>query len=487
MFRSGSHPLGEDIQPVVMTAAGLDRLMRLPQVYTKHQIPITGADPMSLVESGEWRGRTWRLVRLNYSHDAPYLGVKAEMYVKELTAACFPHDVLVALSADVCSAMILLHYEDKFNKNLDLTAHCMETTWFFPRKLARGTALVTLARQVQQCGRTVGGTLLVTDGMKDNATGSEGLAPEYHMKQLHEHFSAFTREQFNIFVGDAKLRKTSKHETSLDRAVLTVQAELRVYVHDMNEATGTLQKVDGDAHAYEFKDFLPSAYALKGSYWDNAANEIREQSVEDWLSKDTMYNYLHTTLIMVGASGVGKSEFATVIARELSRRHGFVKFCSSKLLDSIGRLTLAGHTDHVGAFHFTDFDLRTKLEKLPLSKEEVKGLLGPTEAGGFECRYHPAILPKYRPRIWTLNSGGDVNNIDFEDWFKRQQNTEPLQALSSKDGNWLLEANAHDRAVARRAFIVHVTDRLFDVLPAGEDFTVASSYFKQAPALPARF
>jgi hypothetical protein len=83
-------------------------------------------------------------------------------------------------------------------------------------------------------------------------------------------------------------------------------------------------------------------------------------------------------------------------------------------------------------------------------------------------------------------SGGDVNNVDFEDWFRKQQNTEPLEALSRKDGDWLLNANAHDRAVARRAFIVHVTDLLFNVLPSGDDFTGASSYFQQAPALPPR-
>ena len=481
-FRSGSHSLG-DPQPVEIATHGSEKILQLPRVYTQHHIPTAGADPRSLCELSEWRGKAWRLAHFKYTADAPYVGEAAEAYVKELVAACYPQDVLVTLSGDACAAMVLVRQVDRMSKNVELSAHCLDVKWLYSKAIARGAALMTLARQVQQCGRTFGGTLLVTDVPH---TDRVGLAPEFNMKQLHEYFSAFTREQFNLFVGDAKLRRTAMYETSLDKAVLTVHPELKSYVSDMNEATSTIQKVEGDAHEYEFKDFLPSAYSLKGSFWDNVTNTIGEQSLDDWLSKDTRHNYLATTLIMVGVSGVGKSELANVMARELSRKHGFTKFVSCKLLDSIGRLTLAGHTDHVGAFHFTDFELRTKLDRTPLSQEEVKGLLGPTEAGGFECRYHPAILPKYRPRIWTVNSGGDKNKVDFEDWFRKQQHTEALQALCRKDGDWLLKANAHDQAVARRAFIVHVTDLLFAVLPPGEDFTGASSYFQQASALPPR-
>ena len=485
MFRSGLRPLGGDVQPAVITTVGLDKLLRFPQVYTKHQMATSGADPKQFVETGEWRGKTWRLAHLKYAHGAPYAGVEAETYVKELAAACYPHDVLVTLSADICSAMILMHHEDKFKKNVDFSAHCVEVHFFYPRKAARGAILATLARHVQNSGRTIGGTLLMTDEAQHHPTG---LAPEYTMEQLYAYFQNYTRDQFNLFIGNAKLHKAAKSDTSLDRVVLTVQSELRTYVHEMNEAVGSLQKVDDAVQQYEFKDFLPDAYSLEGFLWDDAVG-IHEQSIDDWLSKNTAYNYLHTTLILVGASGVGKSEFANVIARELSRRHGFSKFCSSKLLDSLGRLTLSGQIEAVGAFHFSDFELRTKLDRSPLSAEHVKGLLGPTESGGFDCRYHSAVMPKYRPRIWTLNSGGTSDAVDFEDWFKKQLNTEALEALSNRDGAWLSTASAHDKAIARRAFIVHVTDPLFTPPSADvvDDCLGANSYFEQGLALPPRY
>ena len=59
---------------------------------------------------------------------------------------------------------------------------------------------MTLARQVQQCGRTVGGTFLVTDEAHHKAT-SGGLAPEYTMRQLYTCFQSFTRDQFNVSWG----------------------------------------------------------------------------------------------------------------------------------------------------------------------------------------------------------------------------------------------------------------------------------------------
>jgi hypothetical protein len=339
-----------------------------------------------------------------------------------------------------------------------------------------------MASVAQNAGRSIGGTLHVT-----NDTISSGAAAEYTMRQLYEHFRSFTREQFNAFVGDAKLHKAAKSASPLDVAVLTVQAELRTYVSDMTEATSTLLKVDGDKNCYVFTDFLPDACELKGRIWDDIAGKILEQSVDDWLCKNGSFNYLHTKLVLVGASGVGKSEFATVLARELSRKHGFGKFCSVKLLDTVGRLTLAGLTDDLGAFVFSDFELRTKLDRSPLTVEQLKGLLGPTETGGYDCRYHAAVLPKYRPRIWTINSGLDGEGArDFENWFDSQMNASALAALSRGDTAWLRKASAHDRAVARRACVVHITDPLFDTLPALGEGSGASTYFNSALALPPR-
>ena len=94
----------------------------------------------------------------------------------------------------------------------------------------------------------------------------------------------------------------------------------------------------------------------------------------------------------------------------------------------------------------------------------MKGLLGPTEAGGFDCRYHPAVLPKYRPRIWTLNSGIDQRGeVWYEEWFEQQDHVLAIGALSRGDTDWLSRGSAHDQAVARRCFVVHIATPLYEV------------------------
>ncbi len=48
------------------------------------------------------------------------------------------------------------------------------------------------------------------------------------------------------------------------------------------------------------------------------------------------------------------------------------RYCLSKILDGVGRLTLAGFTQHLGAFAFSDFELKTKTDNTPISEEELK-------------------------------------------------------------------------------------------------------------------
>jgi hypothetical protein len=226
----------------VLATVGLQRLWKLPQVQTIHQMPSADADAVkSVFELGDYRGKTWRLAYVRYASDAPYEGTAAVAYIRELAAACFPYPVLVSLSGNVCAALVLVHFEDKYRKNIDLATHCTEIRWLYPKTTARGGNLLSMASVVQNAGRSIGGTLHVT-----NDTISSGAAAEYTMRQLYEHFRSFTREQFNAFVGDAKLHKAAKSASPLDVAVLTVQAELRTYVSDMTEATSTLLKVDGD-------------------------------------------------------------------------------------------------------------------------------------------------------------------------------------------------------------------------------------------------
>ena len=139
-FRSGSHSLG-DPQPMEIATHGSEKILQLPRVYTQHHIPTAGADPRSLCELSEWRGKAWRLAHFKYTADAPYVGEAAEAYVKELVAACYPQDVLVTLSGDACAAMVLVRQADRMSKNVEFSAHCLDVKWLYSKASARGAAV----------------------------------------------------------------------------------------------------------------------------------------------------------------------------------------------------------------------------------------------------------------------------------------------------------------------------------------------------------
>jgi hypothetical protein len=288
----------------------------------------------------------------------------------------------------------------------------------------------------------------------------------HNMEELKTFFMHYTREEFNNYIGNCKLRKAAKITSSWDAAVLTVQAELRSWVADMTEAASLLMRCDSPA-IRPVTSFLPTALDMKGVIWDPATSSIREQSIRDWATKHGSHNYLMTTLIMIGKAGSGKSEFAMCLAHDLATRHSHTKFGYCKNLDALGRLTLAGHMDKVGCFVMADFELVSKLEKRPLSEEDVKALLDPKESGGFDCRYSPAIFCRRTPRIWTLNDGRTANGRNYEEWFQSSHNVSGLTALSKRNLAELQQQSEHQLAIARRAFIVHVPDMLFEV--AAED------------------
>ncbi len=95
--------------------------------------------------------------------------------------------------------------------------------------------------------------------------------------------------------------------------------------------------------------------------------------------------------------------------------------------------------------------------------------MGPSEAGGFSCRYHPAVLPLFRPRIWTLNSGKDrAGRVWYDEWFGKQHHVDAIAAVSKGDEAWISDGSVNEQAVARRSFVVHVVNSIFEAPKPGE-------------------
>jgi len=318
---------------------------------------------------------------------------------------------------------------------------------------------VALAKEVYMDGTTMVGTLWWDC---DEDTEQSGGAPD--VKALMQHFRGYTREQFAEFVGNAKLNTKAGKATQMEKATLVVHAELKTFVNDLNEAMTLVHKVIGDSTFRRIPhDFKEGILDLTGTTWDARTNTIVTQSLDNWMNGRGRHNYLKTTLILIGASNAGKSELGMAIARELAHRHGHERFGMCKNLDAIGRLSMVGMMDRMGAFLFSDFELQTKLSKTPLSEEELKAFLDPNEAGGYDCRYHPALFAKWTPRIWTLNSGMVEGAVCYEWWFEQHHATQGLVALTTGDAGFFARASAGDCAIARRAFIIKIATPLYEV------------------------
>ena len=434
-------------------------------MQVKHSNPIAGVNVAELVQAGEYRGKSWRLAESKYDAPATFAGQQAELCARAIHASRSPYSALVSMSQDTNGGWVLLHMGDdnKFKVNPSLDAGAVRWQSLSGRSTQK--ALLVLLQSVANDGNLLVGNLWPDRKVKAATPDHEDI----NMQMMKNHFRNFSREKFNEFIGDAKLHVKNNTASDLEQAALTVQVELKSYVHDVSEAMSILEKVEGTGDSRRIPaDFRTGVLDLTGSVWDARNQTVKTQSIDSWLNKPGKHNYLKTTLVLVGGADCGKSEFARAVARELAYRHDFERFGYCKNLDIVGRLSMVGMMDKIGAFVFADFELKTKLERRPLSEEEVKGLLDPNEPGGYDCRYHPAVFAKWTPRVWTLNTGlDDEGEQSFEQWFETQLHTDALAALSRSDGDWLRSASAHDQAIGRRAFVVKISEPLYEI--QGED------------------
>jgi len=116
---------------------------------------------------------------------------------------------------------------------------------------------------------------------------------------------------------------------------------------------------------------------------------------------------LLSTLLLLGAGGLGKSKLMHMIAQELCAAYESDTYVFAKSIDPLGLLSHTGELRKSAVLMLTDFDLRTT--KGILSNEEVKGLFDVVEGGSIQgTRYRPANLPEGLCRVAACNgdSGG---------------------------------------------------------------------------------
>lgn len=438
-----------------------------------HKPRTNGVNVLDLLTlTDDMRGKQWRVAQIKQPGDDALEPGAAGKLAVDLAARCVNCHVMVSFSDEAPTAWVLLRLPSRYTRGVDFNGVAAQVRWFSFRGKVTNDETLKVAESIFKDGRTVYGNLSITET-------AAATAGEYTMSELKARFMYYTKEELSTFLGDAKLNKAGGRATGLEIAVLTVAQELRTFVSDMNEAMVLVQKVNAPSARRIPDDFKPDVMQLTGVIWNYIDGRLEDFTLDKWLNELNLHNYMRTTLVLVGKSGCGKSELALAIARELSQRHDRERFAFVKNLDAVGRLTMAGITSQLGAMVFADFDLKARLQSQPLEIEEVKAMLDPCESGGYNCRYHDAILEKWCPRIWTINSATQAGGggEDYGAWFKKQQHASSLDAMVKRDTAWLASAGADAIGVARRAFIVKIEAPVFEVTAAGPDLSTESAHF----------
>jgi hypothetical protein len=139
-------------------------------------------------------------------------------------------------------------------------------------------------------------------------------------------------------------------------------------------------------------------------------------------------------------------------------RYDFASYAMAKALDPLGVLTKSGEIKLMGAFIFHDFVFKS-LQNTALAEEDIKGIIDPNEPCAFPARYHSAVMPKHRARMFSVNIGKSTLDDTVDDpgyWFQTEGIT-ALAYLARRDADGIRRLGDRAAAMARRVIIFQPT------------------------------
>jgi hypothetical protein len=169
---------------------------------------------------------------------------------------------------------------------------------------------------------------------------------------------------------------------------------------------------------------------------------------------DTYYRarYLEKAAFFIGSNNSGKTALCAALAKDFTIRKQKTLFVVAKALDPLGLVTRGGEVSQMGAFVFNDTPLRTLAHNV-LDVESMKSLVFVRESCAYPARYHNAILPAGHARLFTANSGLDLEgNVDNGSYFA-DYNQHALATMARRNLQGVLALSDDDRAVLRRVII----------------------------------
>jgi len=252
------------------------------------------------------------------------------------------------------------------------------------------------------------------------------------------------RTEFKAAAANAKHAKRYGSPTALQLALLLFRDDLSQHLRDCQTVANLSVDIDSVLLRYP-TSFAATLPTMIGWEFDPVLQTFSDVTL------DTYYRarYMEKAAFFIGSNNSGKTALCAALAKDFTIRKQKTLFVVAKALDPLGLVTRGGEVSQMGAFVFNDTPLRTLANNV-LDVESMKSLVFVRESCAFPARYHNAILPAGHARLFTANSGLDLEgNVDNGSYFA-EYHQHALATMARRNLQGVLALSDDDRAVLRR-------------------------------------
>jgi hypothetical protein len=394
-------------------------------------------------QTTDGRGRIWRIAKFEYAgrplplEGAQVLAAKLAENLKE-----FPH--IVAVNADEPVAWMFYRVGSFSRFEYTTRATGVVTPLTFVSQQARAQQVIEMADAVLRAGRAIAGNVVL---LYPEATDQVHIL---EFDELLDQLENVTWRTYLAMKANARRAKRMGTMTPVQASLLTYPSELDQYIAAREKMLSIM--VPSSVGARFPVDFGDGCLGLVGVMWSSRHRRLEYCTLDQFVN--TRLHKLRAAFF-VGESEIGKSALQGALGKLFCIRTGSSFYILSKGLDALGLATRSGELVRAGAICLHDFELHSDRE-VALSIEEVKGLGSVYEQATFRARYHPAILPKYVPRLMSVNAGMHADGtVDWGSWFSRN-NIRALAYLAREDVGGLSRLDDDMQAIVRRPVIFKI-------------------------------
>jgi hypothetical protein len=416
-----------------------------PSEVTNFSYKIPAANRLQdLLTTGSRRGGAVKVYRVTYTAAEVWRGEvsvdRARTLHNHVVARLAPGYYLMVFSGSHCRAFIM-HWNTNPMRRLNLidVAPGVVIEECHVTGRLQGKTVFDVFDAMQKEAVMEFSTVVLHEPVQQQGIQAEALRWEETLLAV----TGMGRTEFKAAAANAKHAKRYGSPTALQLALLLFRDDLSQHLRDCQTVANLSVDIDSVLLRYptSFAATLPN---MIGWEFDPVLQTFSDVTL------DTYYRarYLEKAAFFIGSNNSGKTALCAALAKDFTIRKKKTLFVVAKALDTLGLVTRGGEVSQMGAFVFNDTPLRT-LAHNTLDVESMKSLVFVRESCAYPARYHNAILPAGHARLFTANSGLDLEgNVDNGSYFA-EYHQHALATMARRNLQGVLALSDDDRAVLR--------------------------------------